>query len=190
MHPLKGIYEHFACHRIVPVPIAEVQGYILDLGIVADIQIFEERLQSKKSRGYIQVFDERNDGGEVSRIARVVYSAELSKEWRNLVVCKELLHILDEDDDMAASREGVQYLLENLLLPKLADLPPSVRSDHNGQLHALMILFPRDYLYDIRPEYVSGNRKLEEIAEAVNLPIPYVRVALSDVWQRILEDYI
>ena len=141
MHHLKGIYQHFACHRNVPVPMAEVRGYILDLGIVTEIEVFEERLESRKSRGYLQVFDEKDDQGEERRTARVVYSEALSQDWRRLVVCKELLHILDEDDDMAASRESVQHLLENLLLPKLADLPPSVRSDHNGQLHALMILF-------------------------------------------------
>ena len=65
---------------------------------------------------------------------------------------------------MATTRVGVQRLIENLGLSNLADLPATVRSDHNGSLHALMILFPRDYLYQIRPLYQAGEITEEEVA--------------------------
>ena len=91
---------------------------------------------------------------------------------------------------MATSRGGVQNLIENLGLSNLADLPATVRSDRNGSLHALMILFPRAYLRQIRPRYDAGEVAAEEIATWVRLPLPYARVALTDEWQHFLDSYI
>ena len=150
-----------------------------------EIEVFEAPLPQERSRGFLQVFDQ---GGR--RVARVVYSSELTKKMRNVVCCKELLHILDQDDDMASSRHGVQRLIEDLRLSTLADLPATVRSDQSGSLHALMILFPRDYLYTVRQSYEAGEVTAEDISEAVQLPLPYVRVALSAQWQAFLETYI
>ncbi len=186
MKQIKGIYDHFACHTRVPVPIDEVRGYVSDLKFVDEIDIYAlSSLRPEVLRGLLQVFNE--DGRTV---ARVVYSSCLSRKMRRIVCCKELLHILDQNDDMASSRQEVQRHIENLNLSALADLPASVRSDQNGSLHALMILFPRDYLHEIRRRYEAGKVTAEEISDRVQLPLTYVRAALSKVWQEFLETYI
>ena len=185
MSAISGIYGHFSRYTNVPVQVLDVREYILTLAIVDEIRIFETKLDPAKVSGFLQVFSERG-----KKIARVVCSDQLLPRMQRLVCCKELLHILDKDDDMATTRVGVQRLIENLGLSNLADLPATVRSDHNGSLHALMILFPRDYLYQIRPLYQAGEITEEEVATRVRLPLPYVRVALSDAWQKFLETYI
>ena len=185
MSAISGVYGHFSRYTNVPVEVLDVRKYILDLAIVDEIRIFETKLDPTKVSGFLHVFSK---GGK--KVARVVCSDQLLPRMQRLVCCKELLHILDEDDDMATTRVGVQRLIENLGLSNLADLPASVRSDRNGSLHALMILFPRDYLHQIRPLYRAGKVTEEEIATRVRLPPPYVRVALSDAWQQFLETYI
>lgn len=185
MAAIREVYGHFSRYTTVPVSVLDVRQHILDLGIVDDIQIYETDLDREKVSGFLQVFRAKG-----LRVARVVCSDQLLPRMRRLVCCKELLHILDEDADMATSRGGVQNLIENLGLSNLADLPATVRSDRNGSLHALMILFPLAYLRQIRPRYDAGEVTLEDVATRVRLPMPYAQVALTDAWRQFLETSI
>ena len=54
-------------------------------------------------------------------------------------------------------------------------------------LHALMVLLPRDALDTLRPAVDEGRLSTEDVAKLADIPEPYARLALSPVWQGILD---
>ena len=99
----------------------------------------------------------------------------------------EILHVFDKDDLTARSIEAVGTLIDQILIPPSSGISASVISDQVGMLHALMVLLPRDALDILRPLIDAGRVSIEDVAILADVPEPYARLALSPVWQEILD---
>lgn len=74
----------------------------------------------------------------------VIYSGRLPDENQRVVVCKEILHALDSEDERASTREKVEKLIDEIVLPHDIAISLPTRSDRVGILNALRVLIPRD----------------------------------------------
>jgi hypothetical protein len=156
---------------------------------VDEICFAEVEIDSSVILGILQMYQHTNHlSGKLHRIARVLYSSGIENSaLRRFVCCKELLHIFDDDDATAKSIEAVDELIESIVVPPDLGIPSSVWSDHNGALHAIMVLLPRDALDVIRPKYQNGELSVEDVARLADIPDSCARVALSPLWKKIVD---
>lgn len=139
------IFNHFAFYTKLPVSRNDVQAHIAETRATDRVLIYEVDFDPKFLRGICWLTDERaHNAINHQRVARIFVSKHLSPEWRRLVICKELLHLLDNHLETAQTRSQVDDLIEKIVLP--ADIPDGLatKSDRMGLLHAMMVMFPRD----------------------------------------------
>lgn len=181
------IFQFFACFTNLPIPIDVVRDQALEYGVADDIVFSEVQTDPDYLLGMHRLYkDERT--GKVT--AHVFYSSAIQDEsYRRLVCCKEILHVLDNDDATAKSRDAVSRLINQIVVPPSSGITNSAKSDHNGMLWALMVLLPRDALSELRPHYENGDLSVEDIAILADIPEHYARFALSDIWTEIVESY-
>ncbi|MBL1435640.1 MAG: hypothetical protein COB08_005520 [Rhodobacteraceae bacterium] len=189
---MMDIYESFSCHTLLPVKIDDVLEYVKDYEADCEI-IFYPDPELKKSTcwSYLHSFVETRLYGKVVTVHRIVHSTELDEDELRLAVCKELLHILDKNNHKAASTEDVIKLIDQICIPANAGITMPGFNDHTGALRALAILLPRDALDEIKKANTNNSKHSRltavEISIAAEIPVGYVRVALTDEWERLLE---
>lgn len=192
------LLEHFACYTRLPVKLADVKAQIVESGIVDQIHRYAVDVDPKILRGIFRLYNHKPpyapDGGYT--IAEVIYSMHLPPFEARLVQVKEMLHVYDKEEEMASKMEQVQQLAEDIILPmevlmKLKGLPSGqVLSDRSMIFPALAVLLPRDFLDEVRPMVKANQVSASVIAQAAQVPVEYVRFALRDDWQAILDGLI
>ena len=188
MNPFMNVYGHFACYTKIPIRLDDVCGYIKDEGIVDEFRFLEVKTDPTRIPGLLRQYTILRNGG-THRVAEIYHSTLIEDDgYRRIVCCKEILHALDGDESTAESREAVDRLIEHIVIPPSvgAEVSKSVDSDQFGVLHAIMVLFPRDSLAELRPLYQRGELNAEGIATLVHIPVGFVRFALSDTWARVV----
>jgi len=185
-----NIFEHFSCHTRLPIRINAIRDHVLEESKAADVIAFHAAdLDPNHIRGFLHFFDERG-----RKVAHIIFARELGRDWRRLVCCKELIHILDDDKSTAQTREAVSSLIQQISVPLF--LQPALQSagatfsgvhDYIGELLALSILLPRDAYNLLKPLFDEGKIGSEDIAALAQIPETYVRFAMVDDWQKILE---
>ena len=126
--------------------------------------------------------------GEVHKVAQIYLAASIEDEAvRRLVSCKEILHVFDDDEHTAKTLAAVERLIDQIVVPPSSGISASTQSDNSGMLHALMILMPRDALAILKPMYELGQISAEDVARLADIPEAYARLALSPLWQMIVE---
>ncbi|MET4636134.1 hypothetical protein [Kaistia defluvii] len=127
-------------------------------------------------------------GDDEIRVVSIDYAASMSNELSRLVCAKELIHVLDPIDQRVTTDEAVNDLISKIILPtemQSLDDGVSVWGDRYGYLFALAVLFPwqiRELLY---PKYASGQYNIDDIASLMELPVEYVQIVMSPLWQRV-----
>jgi hypothetical protein len=111
----------------------------------------------------------------------------MDKSWQRLVVCKELIHILDPDYALTNTRKDVANLIKRMALP--IDLQALTNNqelnDRFGQLQALAVLFPRAARNLLLEPYNAKKITSKEIAALAEIPVHYVAFLMSDEWEKI-----
>ena len=184
------IFQHFGCHTKLPIKLDDVRDHILETGMVESIQFFDVDVDTTGLQGFCRVFEQQEPGMYTSsgqKVAHIFYAAELEEEEKRLVVCKELLHILDDHSATAQTRDEVDSLIEQIVLPLDVRQGLQSKSDHIGILHALAVLMPRDALAVLRPLHDDNKLSVEDVAALARVPERYARFALSPAWQQVLE---
>lgn len=192
------LLDHFACYTHLPVRLADVKAQILEAGLVDQINRYPVDIDPLILRGIFRLYHHKPPyapaGGYT--VAEIIYSANLPPYEARFVQVKEMLHVFDKDAEMAAKIEQVQQLAEDIIVPmevllKLRGLPSRpVLSDRSMIFPALAVLLPRDFLDEVRPLYKAGRVSPSTIAQAAQVPTEYVRFALRDDWQEILDTAI
>ena len=184
------IIEFFSCLSRLPIRIDDVREHALELGGVDEIRFHETEMDSALVQGVHRMYEEMVNG-ERKRVAEIIYSADLSKERRRIVCCKEILHIFDRESRTAESKEAVDSLIEQIVIPfspgVYGTTSNSANSDYLGDYFALLVLLPRDALHQIRPKYEAGEVSVEDVARLAQIPIGFARLGLSDIWRQVAE---
>lgn len=181
------VFQHFSCHTVLPIKINDVRDHVLEAGVVDVIAFSEVSIDAGIIGGICRVYTEKPAYSSERTVAQIYFAGGLQLPERRMIVCKELLHLLDGHEETAQTREEVDRLIEEIVLPlDVRGSLPSV-SDHLGILRALTILLPRDSLDILRPKVAGGQLSAEDIAKIALIPESYVRVALSPAWERVVE---
>jgi hypothetical protein len=189
------IVEHFCCHTRLPVKLSAISEHIIETSPVDKLYRAAVDVDPAILKGAYRQYHHKPpyaaDGGEV--IGEVIYSQHLGPYEARLVQCKEMLHAYDSADEQASDVEHVMQLAQDIILPldiliKTNGAPSThVLSDNQMLIPALAILLPRDFLDEIRPLYEQEKVAVGDIAKLARVPSAYVRVALSPIWQGLVE---
>jgi hypothetical protein len=182
-----NVFEHFSCHTILPVKLEDIKEHILETGVVESIDIIPADLDPQIVAGFLRVFKWKGVyAPDAHAHAEVFYSKQLDIPSRRLVICKEMLHILDEHKQTAQTRAIVERLIVEVSAPPSMTLGLPAQSDHMGVWLALSVLVPRDALEYLRAVHQAGM-SAEAIAKLAVVPSSYMETLLSPLWQSIIE---
>ena len=185
----------FADRDILPIKVADVARLIMEAGIEEEICFIEVDIDTSILRGFIvQTTEPRGiyDANGNGRISKIYHGTNQNLQWQRLVCCKELLHVLDETWQRAATPEEVSGLVKKMALPPRFQIPNDGTDDNRkalfdrvGALQAVAVLFPiaiRELLLSKHQEGVLAD---DEIVHIVGLPQVYVRLVMSEFWPKI-----
>lgn len=186
------VIAHFAVRELVPIEVEEVANELATRGVKDEIYVWEVKVDSRHLRGKLvhwEPWDYPEGPGDAAAqvcIADIYVSEELDVNWRRLVVCKELLHVIDPEICRVADNADVKRLIERIILP--SDLQDPMEDGHKvwtdrfATYEALAVLFPwatRDLLL---PKFKEGKLSIADIAQLVGLPNRYVTMVMSEIW--------
>jgi hypothetical protein len=186
------IFRHFAGRTRLPVKIDEIADWIKTAGFANEILYHPMDMSPAVVSGLVRVIKYRPPYAidDVVR-ADIPFSTQLPEPNQRVVGAKELIHILDKDEYVAASYEAVGTLISEIVIPVelSADIPRVTGMglwDHSGILTALAVLLPpaaREVLIELRQKGHIGNK---EAAALANLPEEYMNFLLGDRWGAML----
>jgi hypothetical protein len=185
----KDLIRKFSGLDYLPVDIDTVVAELRSLGVKDEIYYFwDQNLDHAVLRGYIKIDEYPQLNGHPTKIAEISY-AKMGHEWERLVCCKELLHLLDPEDQRTWKPEDVNRLIEKIILPP--DLVDPILDgvhalvDRVAIAYAVAMLFPLKAREIIMPAYQAKKFTLADIEEMAELPRRYVAMVMSDAWLEI-----
>ena len=182
------IYEHFSCYTKLPIRLDDIRSHIIESGRVHEFKIAAVDINRKHLQGMSRLTRKLGNDGKIT--AEIIYSSELERDvpTRRMVLCKEILHTVEPQDLTANTKEVVTDLINNIVSPlSLSGITATTLSDHLGMLRALMVLLPRDSLFHLRPKHRDSRISVEQIANLARIPDAFARLALSDIWEGLIE---
>lgn len=187
------IIKEFDGRTSVPVDVNDVMNSLVAKGIRDEIWFWEADIDATVLRGQLVHWDPEKDWEyptdatqqTIRRVADIYYAKSLTDDWRRLVSCKELLHILDPQGARAATQDAVMKLTEKIVLPPdLHDVKDgyATATDRVALLQATAVLFPlkaRELIV------ANGSLSRPEVAKLVDVPERYVALVMSESWPGI-----
>jgi len=184
------IYNFFSCYTNLPVRLQDVIDQVMAAEVVDEIEIYALNLDPAILRGFCWVFkDKPKNSINHRRVAWIGYSNKLTSEMARLTIVKELLHLLDDHFATAGTAAQVSRLVDEIVLPIAAHIAVPTLQDHNGELKALTVLMPACAIEELRHPLAAETISLTTIARHARLPVEHVRLAFSDLWQKILTTF-
>lgn len=184
------LIDFFSSFTVLPVNPDDVRDQILSYGIKDEIEFVGVDLGQRVMLGaFHQYVDKSVVYGDPILRVDIYYDRALSREWKRVVCCKELLHILDHSTSKAATRSDCENLVAGMASMKM-DGPFSAEkaqawSDQLMLFYAMAVLFPWDARNVIYEDYRRDPSKLGAIAKAADLPEIVVTFVLSDNWPKL-----
>lgn len=145
-----------------PVELKDIQARILQLGTVQEIVIHAADLNPEANLGHIKIVDLREcryDDAEL--VARIRVHEDQTRCWFRFVVCKELMHTFDNEDEAVFDEARFKLLLKQLETAPLAGHEsPIYTSEWDAEWMALLILCP----YEHRNKW-KALREADEVSD-------------------------
>lgn len=174
----------------LPVDLKAVRDHILSLGLRHEIEFVGVDLDVGVIRGFLYRY-RYSEGGwtDPKYAAEIHYDKNQGPEWINLVIAKELIHIMDKN--VCSKKEEFDNLIRRLTLPTelkvLLDDPTYAVFDRLGDSFASALLFPMAARNVLMPLYLEGTVTDKDIADMAVLPVRYIRVMMTPEWEKIYE---
>lgn len=184
------LLKKFSTNVELPIDLKAVKDYILSLGIRHEIEFVGVDLDVGVIRGFLYRYRYHEGGwSEPKYAAEIHYDKSQGPEWINLVIAKELIHIMDRN--VCSKKEEFDNLVRRLTLPSelkvLLDDPTYAVFDRLGDSFASALLLPMAAREVLLPLYEDGTITAKDIAEMAVLPVRYVRVIMTPEWEKIYE---
>jgi hypothetical protein len=184
------LIEFFSSFTVLPVNPDDVRDQILSYGVKDEIEFVGVNLDRRIMLGAFHQYVVRSAVYADPMIhVDIYYDRSLSRDWKRVVCCKELLHILDHSTSKAATPSDCENLIAGMATMKL-DTPFSIEkaqawSDQLMLFYAMAVLFPWDAREVVYDDYRQDPTKLGAIAKAADLPEVVVVSVLSDYWPKL-----
>jgi len=193
------VFEFFSLEQKLPIPISVMAAQVLEQGHVDIVRYYPVPVPNKaiKAMLYVRVIGANgvysSNGGSVPlRVAHILYDEALPGPDARLAVAKELLHICDGALAASNTRETVDRLIDELLVPdellaEMARLQIPTTVDKAGLMKAAACLFPKECRDTLKPLYDRQEITDDYLADLTDLPVNIVRLIMSDLWDSIYD---
>ena len=179
------IYQFFSCITKLPIRIDSILEFLRERGIAEHVFFCEVDVDPAIMWAQMRAYRSMRMYGDDKIVYEIQFSKHLTVPQKRLACCKELLHILDEEAEMASTQAQVEELIQQMSIPPHSGISLPTANDHFGLIRALLILVPRDCLSEFKAAYDSGKMTDEEVARATQVPVEYARLTLQDFWQKL-----
>ena len=179
------LIAYFSKKTRLPVDLNEVKDWLLQRSYQDEINFLPSDLDTGVIRGFLKRV-RRKYGWDIETrdISNIYYDQSQGADWINLVVAKELIHILDAA--RCSTKEEYEKLRKSLALPNdlknMLSSPDFALMDKLGSIPAAAILLPLAARELLLPAYEAKVLTDEIIAELAVIPIQHVRSVMSSDW--------
>lgn len=187
-----NLVGYFEDRDVFPIEVAEVAEVLIQLGCQDEFHFSPEKMDTGKLRGaFYQYKSHAVPYGEPILHTIIVYAEGVDVPWQRVICCKELIHVCDSAAARTNSPEEVAELMDKLLgLVSnedygLADFMASV--DRLALYQALVVLFPLKMRTTALQAIAASKATEEQIAQWASLPLPLVKLVLSEEWPEVCE---
>lgn len=197
---ISDLIRHFMAVESVPLDIEDdIVPVLRDNGVKDDFFVFEVEMDDASLRGKLVHWEPweyptgpgRDD--TVVCVADIYIAKSLPPEWKRLVACKELLHVLDSEECRVYKPDDIDNLIRRIGLPIEAQDPiadgTQVQSDRMAIYEAVAVLFPMAVRNLLMPAYKADKLTIDDIASLIDIPPRYVWVVMHEVWDRAHADF-
>jgi hypothetical protein len=192
---LAELIRHFENQTSVPIAVEEVAEQVRLRSSVDQIRFISTDTNAEIYSGHLVKYEMRpSPYSEMQLCCDIYFSNDLDESEKRLVICKELIHILDLEALRIASREDVSHLISQIVLnPKFQThdqrkaAGPKVGWDRINGYCAPAVLFPFAVRQHFLKDYQSGRIRLGEIAKIVRIPPVYAQLVMSEFWPEFYE---
>jgi len=185
------LYDRFKDRVEVPIEVEEIRDEVINLGYREKIIFKPEDIDVGRLKGLIYEYSVAvGVYADCDRVAEIIYSSRHDLPWQRLACCKELIHACETGVEQTNTQFLLDGLVEKLLGPLsdeeygIADFQASL--DKFAVYQALAIMFPAP----ARAAALSSGMSEEEVAEKVVLPLPLVKLVLSDHWPMLVDSLL
>ncbi len=143
-------------------------------------------------RGFlVQEWVKRGWDIEEHLVSYIVYNGNMDINWKRLVACKELIHILDPEYAVTKTREDLQSLVDRMAVPMdLQGINGQELGDRVAEFQALAVLFPRAARNALMPKYIDKSLAASEIAKLAGIPERYIAYLMSERWVEMYDQLL
>jgi hypothetical protein len=191
---IRDLLIAFQDEQDLPVDLNKVTQWIKAKGNQDEIEFVGVELDVGIIRGFLHRFSYRPTMyGDPVYAAHIYYAVNQPEEWINIVVAKELVHIMD--GHCIGRKAEFDNLVKRLTLPNelkiILEDPAYALMDRFGDAFAAAILLPMRARELLKQAYADGSVTAADIARAAMMPIHYVRMVMTPEWepayQKLLE---
>lgn len=187
---LKKLIQQFDVKEVLPVDVNEVVQFLRDEQIKDEIRFVGVDIDSTVLRGFIKHYVIPGVGyGEPTFCADVYYDQSQSGDWKRLVCCKELLHILDNDHCRTNTEDAIEHQIERMILPEefqnFHSESLGVQTDRLTIYYAVAVLFPWAARNLLVEPYEKGRLTVADIARIADIPERYAMLVMNTEWRRV-----
>jgi hypothetical protein len=118
-------------------------------------------------------------------LARSMCRGHLGDHWRRFVKTKELMHVFDEDDEKASTKEAFDIQIERFGDPN-APMSPQYRAEQKAFWRALAVLCPEKRRVDYKTDLHKAVMSFDVVATELHIPVLAVREMMRDDFERIV----
>lgn len=182
-----ALIKEFSEREGVPVELEDVVEAVKKRGAKDEIYYWlEADLDPTILMGALEEWEYPDEEGKLHYVAHVDCAKSLPGDWKRLVVCKELLHLLDPPVLRVHTEAEFEHLCHRLgLPPEDQDIEKDgdkTISDRLGTYKAIAVLFPYAVREIFMPKYQANLISYEDIAKIVDVPARYAALVMSDHW--------
>lgn len=178
---MASIYKHFAACPRLPIYLKDVKDFVLKTGEARLITRYPVDIDDLHLRGMLRVYRAKPPYAQEEHIvAQIAYYEGLTEPWVRLVCCKELLHLLDNHEQTATTKEEVASLIEEVTLPLEAVASIPGLTDHLKLIEALCILVPSAAGNLLRAANREDKLSADDLSKLARIPEEFGRVVLSE----------
>jgi hypothetical protein len=170
------LIDHFSGFTTVPIDPDDVAAQIISFGVKDEIEYVGVDIDTRVIYGAYKQYTFRNTvyGDPIVHVD-IYYDRSLTRDWRRVVCCKELLHILDHSISKSSTQQDCEKLVEHLAAfdysSPFSDEKLQAWNDELMTFYAMAVLLPWDAREILREDFLEDESRFPVIVEKCDLPI-------------------
>lgn len=165
-----------------PVEVRDLQAEIISLDVVLEIKVHAVVLNPEINLGHIKIEDRREARYDDPELyAHIRFHEDQTRCWVRFVVCKELMHTFDAENEQVFNPERFRILLQQLETPPVAGQEsPVYTSEWDAEWMALLVLCPYHHRNKWKALLESGVVTEMDVATQFRIPKLVIAALISE----------